>query len=275
MSEMLLQNEGLLRMSFFLGVFLIMGVCEVLSPRRRREIPRLFRWSNNLGIVVLDSVVVKLCFPLLALGMAVIAGDRSWGLFNLIELPLWIAFVVSIILLDMAIYFQHVLFHRVPMLWRLHRAHHTDLEFDVTTGIRFHPIEIVMSMGIKLILVFVLGPPVIAVLIFEILLNASAMFNHSNFYIPVSLDRVLRRLIVTPDMHRVHHSVLQKETNSNYGFFLPWWDRLFGTYCDQPQEGHEGMQIGIEAYRKREDMRLDQLLVQPFREPGEQTRGAT
>lgn len=272
---MLLQNEGLLRMSFFLGVFLIMAVCEVLSPRRRREIPRLFRWSNNLGIVVLDSVVVKLCFPLLALGMAVIAGDRSWGLFNLIELPLWIVFVVSIILLDMAIYFQHVLFHRVPMLWRLHRAHHTDLEFDVTTGIRFHPIEIVMSMGIKLILVFVLGPPVIAVLIFEILLNASAMFNHSNFYIPVSLDRVLRRLIVTPDMHRVHHSVLQKETNSNYGFFLPWWDRLFGTYCDQPQEGHEGMQIGIEAYRKREDMRLDQLLVQPFREPGEQTRGAT
>ena len=262
-------------MSFFLGVFLIMAVCEVLSPRRRREIPRLFRWSNNLGIVALDSVVVKLCFPLLALGMAVIAGDRSWGLFNLIELPLWIAFVVSIILLDMAIYFQHVLFHRVPMLWRLHRAHHTDLEFDVTTGIRFHPIEIVMSMGIKLILVFVLGPPVIAVLIFEILLNASAMFNHSNFYIPVSLDRVLRRLIVTPDMHRVHHSVLQKETNSNYGFFLPWWDRLFGTYCDQPQEGHEGMQIGIEAYRKREDMRLDQLLVQPFREPGEQTRGAT
>ena len=275
MSEMLLQNEGLLRMSFFLGVFLIMAVCEVLSPRRRREIPRLFRWSNNLGIVALDSVVVKLCFPLLALGMAVIAGDRSWGLFNLIELPLWIAFVVSIILLDMAIYFQHVLFHRVPMLWRLHRAHHTDLEFDVTTGIRFHPIEIVMSMGIKLILVFVLGPPVIAVLIFEILLNASAMFNHSNFYIPVSLDRVLRRLIVTPDMHRVHHSVLQKETNSNYGFFLPWWDRLFGTYCDQPQEGHEGMQFGIEAYRKREDMRLDQLLVQPFREPGEQTRGAT
>lgn len=262
-------------MSFFLGVFVIMAICEALSPRRRRKIPRLFRWSNNLGIVVMDSLIVKLCFPILAVGMAVIAEDRSWGLFNLIELPIWIAIVLSIILLDMVIYFQHVLFHRVPLLWRLHRVHHTDLEFDVTTGIRFHPIEIAMSMGIKLILVVVLGPPVIAVLIFEILLNASAMFNHSNFHIPVSFDRGLRRLIVTPDMHRVHHSVLQRETNSNYGFFLPWWDRLFGTYCDQPREGHEGMDIGIEAYRTKRDMRLDQLLVQPFREPGEQARKVT
>lgn len=272
MSEVLLQNEGIWRMSFFLGVFVIMAICEALSPRRRRDMPRLFRWPNNLGIVVLDSLVVKLCFPVLAVGMAVIAADQSWGLLNLIDLPLWLSIVLSILLLDMAIYFQHVLFHRVPMLWRLHRVHHTDLEFDVTTGIRFHPIEIAMSMGIKLLLVVVLGPPVIAVLIFEILLNASAMFNHSNFYIPVSLDRILRRLIVTPDMHRVHHSVLQRETNSNYGFFLPWWDRLFGTYCDQPRDGHEAMDIGIEAYRTKGDMRLDQLLVQPFRKPGEQVR---
>ncbi len=264
MSEVLLQNEGMLRMSFFLGVFVLMAIFEALLPRRRREMPRLFRWSNNLGIVVLDSLIVKLCFPVLAVGMAVIAEDRSWGLFNLVDLPLWLSFVLSILLLDMAIYFQHVLFHVSPMLWRLHRVHHTDLEFDVTTGIRFHPVEIAMSMGIKLLLVLLLGPPVIAVLVFEVLLNASAMFNHSNFSIPVQLDKALRRLIVTPDMHRVHHSVIPRETNSNYGFFLPWWDSLFGTYCDQPLEGHQGMTIGIANYREPKDMRLDKLLGQPF-----------
>ena len=251
-------------MIFFLGVLVVMALVEARFPRRQRELPRLFRWSNNLALVIIDSLLIKLCFPLLAVAMAVLAQDRGWGLLNQIELPVITAFVIAIILLDLAIYAQHVLFHLVPPLWRLHRVHHTDLDFDVTTGIRFHPIEILMSMAIKLLLVIIIGPLAIAVLVFEILLNASAMFNHSNLKIPLGIDKVLRLIIVTPDMHRVHHSVLPKETNSNYGFFLPWWDRLFATYRDQPQKGHEGMIIGINEFRETRDMRLDQLLIQPM-----------
>lgn len=270
MSETLLANEGALRMAFFASVLLLMAVLEALFPRRERDIPRLFRWSNNLGLVVLDSVLVKLCFPLLAVAAALLAEDRGWGLFNLpslIGLPGWLAVLLSILILDLAIYAQHVLFHTVPPLWRLHRVHHTDLDFDVTTGIRFHPIEIVLSMAIKLLLVFLLGPPAVAILIFEILLNAAAMFNHSNMKIPLGFDKVIRLLMVTPDMHRVHHSVIPSETNSNYGFFITWWDRMFGTYIDQPEKGHEGMTIGIEEFRAQKDMRIDQMLVQPLR-PG-------
>jgi sterol desaturase/sphingolipid hydroxylase (fatty acid hydroxylase superfamily) len=195
------------------------------------------------------------------------AEARGWGLFNIVEAPFWLAFAASFLALDLAIYLQHVMFHAVPALWRLHRMHHADLEFDVTTGLRFHPVEILLSMGIKLAAVMALGPPAIAVLVFEVLLNATAMFNHGNVCLPTAMDRVLRWVVVTPDMHRVHHSILPSETNSNFGFNLPWWDRLLGTYRAQPRDGHEGMTIGIEQFRTRRDLRFDRMLIQPLRGP--------
>jgi sterol desaturase/sphingolipid hydroxylase (fatty acid hydroxylase superfamily) len=244
-----------------------MALWEVAAPRWRREIPRLIRWSNNLGVVVIDTLLVRLTFPIVAVGLALVAQERGWGLFNVFDVPAWVAFVVSILALDLAIYLQHVMFHAVPALWRLHRMHHADLEFDVTTGLRFHPVEILLSMGIKLAVVAALGPPAVVVLVFEVLLNATAMFNHSNIRIPAAIDRVLRLIVVTPDMHRVHHSIHPSETNSNFGFNLPWWDRLLGTYRPQPREGHEAMTIGIEQFRTRRDLWLDRMLIQPLRGP--------
>jgi sterol desaturase/sphingolipid hydroxylase (fatty acid hydroxylase superfamily) len=264
MPDFLLTNEPMIRMSVFLGILVVMAAWEVAAPRRRREIPRILRWTNNLGVVVVDTILVRLTFPIAAVGLALIAEERGWGVFNVIEAPGWVAFIVSVMVLDLVIYFQHILFHAVPALWRLHRMHHADLEFDVTTGLRFHPIEIVLSMGIKLAAVAVLGPPATAVLVFEVLLNGTAMFNHSNIRIPLGLDRALRWVVVTPDMHRVHHSVVPQETNSNFGFNLPWWDRLFGTYRAQPAEGHDGMTIGIELFRARRDLWLDRMLIQPL-----------
>lgn len=227
----------------------------------------MIRWTNNLGLVVIDTIVLRLSFPILAVGLAVIAQDRGWGLFNIIEAPEWVAVLVSIIVLDLVIYLQHVMFHAVPALWRLHRMHHADLEFDVTTGLRFHPVEILLSMGIKLAVVVALGPPAVAVPIFEVLLNATAMFNQSNIRLPMLVDRFLRLIVVTPDMHRIHHSIIPEETNSNFGFNLPWWDRLLGTYKAQPKAGHEGMTIGIEQFRTGRDLWLDRMLVQPVKGP--------
>ncbi len=267
MSELLIANEAAARMAFFFGVLILMALWEAAAPRRRRAIPRLLRWSGNLGVVVIDTLLLRLAFPLLAVGLAQIAQARGWGLLNVIELPGWLAFVLSVLVLDLAIYLQHVMFHAVPALWRLHRMHHADLEFDVTTGLRFHPLEILLSMAIKLAVVAALGPPAIAVLVFEILLNATSMFNHANVRIPGPVDRVLRCFVVTPDMHRVHHSILRRETNSNFGFNLPWWDRLLGTYRAQPADGHEAMTIGIEQFRTRRDLRLDRMLVQPLLGP--------
>ncbi len=267
MTDLLLQNEPLIRIALFLGILLVMALWEVAAPRRRREIPRLIRWSNNIGMVVIDTLLVRLAFPVVAVGLAVVAGERGWGLLNVFDVPFWIAFVVSVLALDLAIYLQHVMFHAVPALWRLHRMHHADLEFDVSTGLRFHPIEILLSMGIKLAVVAVLGPPAVAVLVFEVLLNATSMFNHSNIGIPPAVDRILRLVVVTPDMHRVHHSIHPSETNSNFGFNLPWWDRLLGTYRPQPRDGHEGMTIGIEQFRTRRDLWLDRMLLQPLRGP--------
>lgn len=267
MTELLLINEPLIRVSFFLGILAVMSAWEVAAPRRRREIPRLLRWTNNLGIVVIDTIIVRLTFPIVAVGLALLAKEHGWGLFNVFEIPVWFTFGVSLLALDLAIYLQHVLFHAVPFLWRLHRMHHADLEFDVTTGLRFHPIEILLSMGIKLAVVASLGPPALAVLIFEVLLNATSMFNHSNVHIPLGLDRVLRWIIVTPDMHRVHHSIYPNETNSNFGFNLSWWDRLLETYCAQPRDGHEGMTIGIEQFRTHRDLWLDRMLIQPMKGP--------
>ena len=267
MTDPLLANEQLIRMGLFLGILLAMALWEVAAPRRRREIPRLLRWSSNLGIVALDTLLVRLLFPVVAVGLAVVAEQRGWGLLNIFDLPFWLAFLLSLLLLDLAIYLQHVMFHAVPALWRFHRMHHADLEFDVTTGLRFHPVEILLSMGIKLAVVMALGPPAIAVLAFEVLLNATSMFNHSNIRIPAAIDRVLRLFVVTPDMHRVHHSIHPSETNSNFGFNLPWWDRLLGTYRAQPGDGHLGMTIGIEQFRSRRDLWLDRMLVQPLRGP--------
>lgn len=266
-SDALLAAEPVLRLAAFLGVLALMAMWEVAAPRRRREIPRVIRWTNNLALVVLDTVILRLTFPILAVGLAVMSEERGWGLFNIIDAPGWAAILVSMLVLDLAIYLQHVMFHAVPGLWRLHRMHHADLEFDTTTGLRFHPIEILLSMGIKLAVVAALGPPAIAVLLFEILLNATALFNHANIDLPRPVDRVLRLFVVTPDMHRVHHSVIPAETNSNFGFNFPWWDRLLGTYRAQPRAGHDGMTIGIEQFRTTRDLWLDRMLIQPVRGP--------
>jgi sterol desaturase/sphingolipid hydroxylase (fatty acid hydroxylase superfamily) len=267
MTDLLMANEPLNRVSFFHGNHFAMAIWEVAAPRRRREIPRLFRWSNNIGVVVIDTILVRLTFPVVAVGLAVTAEAQGWGLFNIFDVPFWLAFLLSVLALDLAIYLQHVMFHAVPALWRLLRMHLADLEFDVSTGLRFHPVEILLSMGIKLAVVAALGPPALAVLVFEVLLNATSMFNHSNIRIPAAIDRVLRLVVVTPDMHRVHHSIVPHETNSNFGFNLPWWDRLLGTYRPQPREGHESMTIGIEQFRTTRDLWLDRMLIQPLRGP--------
>ena len=267
MSNIIITAEPTIRLAAFLGVLVAMALWEVAAPRRRREIPRLIRWTNNLALVLLDTAILRLTFPILAVGLAVMAEDRGWGLFNNIGAPAWVVIVVSMLLLDLAIYLQHVMFHAVPGLWRIHRMHHADLDFDATTGLRFHPVEILISMGIKLAVVAALGPPAVAVLLFEVILNATALFNHANIVLPLRLDRVLRLIVVTPDMHRVHHSVDPRETNSNYGFNLPWWDRLLGTYVAQPAKGHKGMEIGIEQFRTRRDLWLDRMLIQPLRGP--------
>lgn len=265
MGEFLLQYEATLRLAAFLGVLAVLALLEAVLPRRRREIPRLLRWTNNLGVVILDTLIVRLTFPVLAVGVAIVAERQGFGLFNVTAIPVVLSFLLSLLLLDLAIYLQHVMFHAVPALWRLHRMHHADLEIDVTTGLRFHPVEIVLSMALKLAVVASLGPPAAAVLVFEILLNATSMFNHSNLRLPAWLDGWLRLVVVTPDMHRVHHSWDVDETNSNFGFNLPWWDRLLGTYRPQPRAGHEGMTIGIDQFRTRRDLWLDRMLVQPFR----------
>jgi sterol desaturase/sphingolipid hydroxylase (fatty acid hydroxylase superfamily) len=258
-------HEPLIRLAAFAGVFAVLALWELARPRRVQGIGRSFRWPSNLGVVLVDTLLVRIVFPTGAVGVALLAEARGFGLFNAVALPAWSEVAAAVIVLDLVIYLQHVLFHAVPGLWRLHRMHHADLEFDVTTGVRFHPVEILLSMLIKLATVAALGAPALAVLVFEILLNATSMFNHSNVRIPFALDRVLRWVVVTPDMHRVHHSILVRETNSNFGFNLPWWDRLFGTYRPQPEAGHEGMTIGIEQFREPGELRLDRMLLQPLR----------
>lgn len=257
--------EPVVRLAAFVGVFMLMALWETLAPRRPQAIGRTRRWPNNLGMVVLDTLVVRVLFPAGAVGMAMLGQAKGWGALNVLQVPSWTAVPASVILLDLAIYAQHVAFHHVPVLWRLHRMHHADLEFDVTTGIRFHPVEIAVSMLIKATVVLALGAPPLAVLVFEVLLNATSMFNHGNVRLPGWMDRILRWLVVTPEMHRVHHSVLRHETDSNFGFNLPWWDRLFGTYRAQPVAGHAGMTIGIDRFRNPHELRLDRMLLQPFR----------
>ena len=259
-------NEPVIRLIFFFAVLGIVAPWEALAPRRRRELRRWARWPSNLAVVAVDAALVRLLFPVTAVAFAALGEERSWGLLNSLDLPRWLAFVLAVLGLDLAIYLQHVLFHAVPTLWRLHRMHHADLDIDVTTGGRFHPIEILISMAIKLATIAALGVPAVAVLVFEVLLNATSIFNHGNVRMPDRLDAVLRWFVVTPDMHRVHHSVVPKETNSNFGFNLPWWDHLFGTYRAQPAAGHEAMTIGIGQFRAPREQLLDRMLTQPFRE---------
>ncbi|MBF0380882.1 MAG: sterol desaturase family protein [Magnetococcales bacterium] len=249
MEQSLIEQEKIIRLGFFFGVFILVALWEVVAPRRPLIISKTLRWSANLGVVVLNTILLRLIFPTAAVGLALVGEAKNWGLLNNIELPPILGIIIGVVLLDFAIYSQHVMFHSVPTLWRLHRVHHADMEYDVTTGARFHPIEIILSMAIKLGVVLALGPSGVAVLIFEVLLNAMAMFNHGNIHIPVNIDRVLRMFVVTPDMHRVHHSVHAPMANSNFGFNLPWWDRLMGTYVAQPIEGHENMEIGIKELR--------------------------
>ncbi len=257
--------ELAVRLGCFAGVLLLMALWEWLAPRRQPTVGLPLRWSSNLGLVVLNSVVARLVMPLGAVGVALLAGEQGWGLLNNLALPGWLAFLIAVVGLDLAIYLQHVLFHAVPLLWRLHMVHHADLDFDASTGVRFHTLEILLSLGIKLAVIVLLGASATAVLVFEVLLNATSLFNHGNVRMPGWLDRLLRLLVVTPDMHRVHHSVLPRETNSNFGFNLPWWDYLFGTYRSQPAAGHRDMTIGLEQFRdERKADRLHWMLLLPF-----------
>ena len=264
MTETLLSSEVSIRLGFFFGVFAAMAAWELAAPRRQLTQSKAVRWYSNLGIVVLNTVLARIVFPLAPVAVAIVAAERGWGIFNVIDIPPGLAIVAAVVILDFAIYLQHVMVHAVPMLWRLHRMHHADLDFDVTTGARFHPVEILLSIAIKMAVIVLIGAAPVAVLIFEVVLNATSMFNHSNVALPLGLDRVLRLFVVTPDMHRVHHSELPFETNSNLGFNLPWWDRLFGTYRNQPEKGHDAMTIGIDLFRDPGDLHLPKMLAQPF-----------
>ena len=260
-----MQREAVIRLGVFALVFVTMLLWELLAPRRVLSVSRTLRWTSNLGLLVLNTIVLRLMFPAAAVGIAYSVGQQGWGLFNLVDLPFWFEVLAAVLLLDLAIYLQHRLMHQVPVLWRLHRVHHADLDFDLTTGSRFHTIEIIVSMLIKWLVIILLGPALIAVLVFEVLLNGMAIFNHANVSLPRAIDRMVRYLLVTPDMHRVHHSTLPRETNSNYGFNLSIWDRVFKTYIDQPEKGHQAMTIGLAEFRDvRQVDRLPGMLALPF-----------
>ncbi len=267
-----LANEPLIRFGVFTAVLTLLVAGEVLAPRRKLTVRRRRRWPGNIGIVVFSTLLLRILSPTAAVGLALVAEANGWGFLNLVPVPDWLAVLVAIMLLDLTIFAQHMLFHAVPILWRLHRVHHADPEIDVTTGFRFHPGEILLSMVIKLCAVSVLGAPALGVMIFEVLLNATSMFNHSNIRLPIAVDDRLRRFMVTPDMHRVHHSIVAQETNSNFGFNLPWWDRMFGTYRAQPAAGHEEMTIGLPEFRDPSELRLDRMLLQPLRQAHDEER---
>jgi sterol desaturase/sphingolipid hydroxylase (fatty acid hydroxylase superfamily) len=256
--------EPVIRFGFFFGILVIMFLWELLAPRRPLTTSKSARWFSNLGLVLIDSVIVRLAFPAGLAGVAFLVQQRAWGLLNQIELSTLLKIIFSVLILDLAIYLQHVMFHSAPLLWRLHMVHHSDMDIDVTTGIRFHPIEIFLSMGIKIAVVMLVGAPPASVLIFEIILNGTSMFNHGNVRYSQQIDSYLRLLVVTPEMHRVHHSTIRWETNSNLGFSFPWWDRLFGTYRPQPAKGHLEMTIGLDQYKDPEKLTWLWLIALPF-----------
>jgi sterol desaturase/sphingolipid hydroxylase (fatty acid hydroxylase superfamily) len=264
MHEFVIENEPIVRLGFFVGIFALVALGELVSPRRSLTTSKPARWFANLGIVVINTALLRLLLPAAAVGAAIVASEKGWGIFNNVNVPYWAAVVLSVAVLDFVIYLQHVMFHAVPALWRLHMMHHADLDFDLTTGSRFHPIEIILSMLIKVSVVTLIGAPPLAVIAFEVLLNGTAMFNHGNLFIPLGIDRVLRLFVVTPDMHRVHHSVFPVETNCNFGFNFPWWDRFMGTYRAQPRLGHEGMTIGLNQFRDASRLTLPWMLALPF-----------
>ena len=260
-------NESAIRLISFLGIFLLLALAEILRPRRPLTVPKGRRWLANIAMVALDTGVSRMVMPLMPVGMAGIARDKVWGLLNIVSLPPWAGVVIAVLFLDLVIYLQHRAFHRIPLCWRFHRMHHTDLDLDVSSGNRFHPIEIFVSTTIKLAAVAVSGAAPAAVITFEVLLNATSLFNHGNIHIPLGVDRLLRLVLVTPDMHRVHHSVIPAETDSNFSFNVPWWDRLLGTYRDQPKAGHDAMVIGLKEYRNPDKLGFWGMLMVPFRKP--------
>lgn len=268
MSQYIADHEGLIRLSVFGGVLVLMLVLETLFPRKARTQNRVMRTATNLGVVVLYTALMRAIFAVVAIGAAVgvaaYAAKQDWGLLNLFDMPLWVHIAVSAILLDLAVYWQHVASHKIPMIWSFHKMHHADRDIDATTGIRFHPVEIVLSMAYKMVIVLILGPHIVGVILFEIVLNGSALFNHANLRLPLWLDKIVRLVFVTPDMHRVHHSVIGRETNSNYGFNLSIWDRIFGSYIDQPKEGHDDMTIGLPEYQTDNPSHLLWCLMLPF-----------
>lgn len=262
----LLNHELEARLGCFFGVFAIMALWEIRRPCRKLKLKKSLRWANNLGLVVLNSLLLRLLFPTAAVGVAFYAEEQGLGLFNLIGFSGIFSIIAAVVILDLCIYIQHVAFHKTPILWRLHRVHHADPDYDVTTGARFHPVEIILSMLIKCAVILLLGPAAVAVIIFEVLLNGSAMFNHSNIRLPAAVDHTVRILFVTQDMHRVHHSQIPRETDSNYGFALSLWDRLFATYTESPSKGQLGMDIGLKEYPSPEqNCKLPGLLLMPFR----------
>jgi sterol desaturase/sphingolipid hydroxylase (fatty acid hydroxylase superfamily) len=264
MNNFIITNEAIIRLSAFLAIITIMAIWETMKPIMTLSISKKQRWMNNFGLVALNVIILRILFPTAAVGAAIYATEHSWGLFNNMTLSSWITVIISLIIMDMLIYFQHRIFHKIPILWRLHLVHHADLDYDLSTGLRFHPIEIILSMLIKFAIILILGIPIIAVILFEIILNSVAIFNHSNISFPKKLDRILRWFIVTPDMHRVHHSVEIDETNSNFGFNLPWWDRIFKSYRQQTRATN--ITIGLPEYRKPQQVYgIIQMLRLPFK----------
>ncbi len=264
MTDFILSHEASIRLFFFISIFVVVAFYETRLPRRRLSVSKTGRWMINIGIVCIDSIALRIFFSAGAVGVAYWVHQHGWGIMNFLKIPYFVSVIMSVLILDFIIYLQHVMFHAAPAFWRLHMIHHADLDFDVTTGTRFHPIEILLSMIIKSVAIIALGPPVVGALLFEILLNGTAMFNHSNIKLPESWDRILRLFVVTPDMHRVHHSIFPNETNSNFGFNSPWWDRLLGTYRPQPRLGHEGMTIGLNQFRDPTHLTLPRILLLPF-----------
>ncbi len=258
------QHEAVIRLTAFAGIFLIMALLEIAMPRKTRVAAKGMRWFTNISLVIINTFALRLIMPILAVGMAHYADERGWGLLAIADLPIWIEIIIAFLLLDMLIYAQHVAFHKVPIFWRVHKVHHADRDLDVTSGARFHPVEAVLSMAYKLLCIALIGPAAFAVFLFEVVLNAASMFNHANVRLPLGFDRLLRLFVVTPDMHRVHHSVIERETNSNYGFFLTIWDRMFGTYIAQPEKGHDEMTIGLSEYQDSKPDKLIWSLLIPF-----------
>lgn len=266
LTEFILNHEWSVRLAAFAFTLMAMVIWEQVAPRRRPALPGLPRRRNNFALLLIDVAVARIVFPAAAVGFAIFAEACGIGVLPMLELPYWFAIAASVVLLDLAIYLQHLMFHAVPLFWRLHQVHHADIDFDVTTGVRFHPLEILLSMGIKFLIIVTLGPPVVAVLIFETLLNVTAMFNHSNIALPKRLDKALRTVLVTPDMHRIHHSIERIETDSNFGFCFSVWDRLLGTYCEAPALGQAAMIVGVAEFREPElVVTLKGMLTIPFR----------